>query len=98
MEFMEDFNQVYDWENQVYRVYDSAIGIARVIKLTDDQYFFQAKHVAGEILQAIDGRTKYAVIVAAVAAQYDPKHRDEIMAKARELLAKLFAEELIRKV
>ncbi len=95
---MEDFHTTYALCEDVYKVFDVKTETVKVIKLEDDNYFFQAKFVAGEILNAIDGKTPYSELVEKIASAYDPQHHETIRAESKKLLEKLLTQKLIKPV
>ncbi len=92
-------------ENTIYKLHEESFitvnrkdGSAKIIKLTDDNYYFHLTLIASEIVQGIDGKRSLGNIVDKVASSYDARHSDEIKAKAKELIGQLIEEQLIIKL
>lgn len=92
-------------ENTIYKLHEESFitvnrkdGSAKIIKLTDDNYYFQLTLIASEIVQGIDGKKSLGHILEKVTSSYDARHSDEIRAKAKELIGQLIEEQLIIKL
>jgi|GEM_PF-4315647 len=89
-------------EAKIYKLHEESFitvnrkdGSAKIIKLTDDNYYFQLTLIASEVVQGIDGKKSFGTILENVTAAYDARHADEIRTKANELVAQLIQEQLI---
>jgi hypothetical protein len=89
---------VYQLEDDVYISYDKTAECSRILKLNDDDFFYQANLVAGEIVIKINGKDSIAEIVKSVASSYDSKHFQEILSGAIALMTTLLEKKLIKKV
>ncbi len=86
---------VYKLHEESFVTVDRKTGNAKMIKLTDDNSYFQLTLIASEIVQALDGKRTFGTIVDTVANSYDAAHAAEIRQKAEELIEQLIKEQLI---
>ncbi len=70
---MIDIETIYRLEDDVYLSFDKTTECSRILKLNDDNIFYQANLVAAEIVNMINGKNSVNVIVKEVAQSYDSK-------------------------
>ena len=89
---------IYGLQSDVCLSYDAARECTRIIKLNDDDFYYQADLVAGEIVKKINGKDSVQKIVNDVASAYGPEHSQAIWTGAVTLFDNLIKKGLIEKV
>ncbi len=89
---------IYKLHEEAFLTVDRNNGSAKLIKLTDDNYYFRLTLVASEIVRSIDGKRSCERILAEVTASYPDAHTAEILDKGYDLIKRLIDEQLIVEV
>ncbi len=93
-----DGDSVYKLQEDVIMSYSPVSESSRILKLNNDDVFYEATLVAGEIVKSINGKDSFNSIVQKVAALYSDGHFEDIRGRAIKLFVDLLEKELIKKV
>jgi hypothetical protein len=86
-------NTVYALSGDTYVSYKH--GLARLVKLDDDEFFYEADALAGELVSAIDGKKSVAVLIEELVLKHGEEHRTEIETGVQSIIGEMAQEGII---
>ena len=90
-----NLNKVYKLHEEVVVVPVKDSGTTNLLKVNEDNFYFQASLIAAEFIHEIDGKKTLDQIFKKILSSYDEAHHHEIQQKGLELLAQLLEQNLI---
>lgn len=95
---MSDLKSIYRLQDDVCLSYNKESDSCRILKINDDDVFYEANLVAGEIMRKINGKDSFQEIIVDVAAPYGVENFQDIQKGATKLLHDLIERKLIEKI